>query len=214
MRLPQTQARDVARGGRGFGHRLGAFVDGGRPLARYASRARGRLPLRSRARHAAARAFRRYERSAARLSCARPRRCRALHHRHRSRERLTRSSAIFASAARRFAMSTAAPAWVSDLLKSMRGVRIAVAGDIMLDEWLWGSVRRISPEAPVPVVEVDSQSFTLGGAGNVANNLAALGAKVRLIGVVGDDDAGVRALALCEKLGIEASGIAVTQARP
>ena len=56
------------------------------------------------------------------------------------------------------------PAWVSELLKAMRGVRIAVAGDMMLDEWLWGNVRRISPEAPVPVVEVTSQSFTLGGA--------------------------------------------------
>ncbi len=83
-------------------------------------------------------------------------------------------------------MSRAQPAWVADLLRAMRGKRIVVAGDIMLDEWLWGSVRRISPEAPVPVVEVSSQSFTLGGAANVANNLAALGAKVRLIGVVGD----------------------------
>ena len=107
-----------------------------------------------------------------------------------------------------------APAWVAQLLKSIRGLRIAVAGDIMLDEWLWGTVRRISPEAPVPVVEVSAQSFTLGGAGNVANNLAALGAKVRLIGVVGADDAGTRALALCKELGIDTSGVAVTSRRP
>ena len=107
-----------------------------------------------------------------------------------------------------------APTWVAELLKSVRGLRIAVAGDIMLDEWLWGTVRRISPEAPVPVVEINAQSFTLGGAGNVANNLAALGAKVRLIGVVGGDDAGSRVLALCKKLGIDESGIAVTQGRP
>jgi len=107
-----------------------------------------------------------------------------------------------------------APAWVANLLKAMRGKRIAVAGDVMLDEWLWGTVRRISPEAPVPVVEVSSQSFTLGGAGNVAQNLAALGAKVRLIGVVGDDDAGKRTLALCRELGIDSSGIAVARGRP
>lgn len=107
-----------------------------------------------------------------------------------------------------------APAWVADLLEAMRGKRIAVVGDMMLDEWLWGTVRRISPEAPVPVVEVTSQSFTLGGAGNVANNLAALGAKVRLIGVVGDDDAGKRVLALCRELGIDGSGVVVAQGRP
>ena len=111
-------------------------------------------------------------------------------------------------------MSALEPAWVADLLKAMRGARIAVAGDIMLDEWLWGSVRRISPEAPVPVVEVSSQSFTLGGAGNVANNLAALGAKVRLVGVVGDDAAGSRTLELCKQLGIDTSGVFVAPGRP
>jgi rfaE bifunctional protein kinase chain/domain len=106
------------------------------------------------------------------------------------------------------------PAWVRELLKAMRGVRIAVAGDMMLDEWLWGNVRRISPEAPVPVVEVTSQSFTLGGAGNVANNLAALGAKVFLVGVVGKDDAGARVLDLCKRIGINTSGVAISSARP
>jgi rfaE bifunctional protein kinase chain/domain len=111
-------------------------------------------------------------------------------------------------------MNRAQPAWVADLLRAMRGKRIAVAGDIMLDEWLWGSVRRISPEAPVPVVEVSSQSFTLGGAANVANNLAALGAKVVLIGVVGDDEAGARTLELCRRLDIDTSGVAVAHARP
>ena len=107
-----------------------------------------------------------------------------------------------------------APAWVADLLKDMRGLRIAVAGDVMLDEWLWGTVRRISPEAPVPVVEVNSQSYTLGGAGNVACNVAALGAHVRLIGVIGDDEAGKRVLALCKELRIDTSGIAVAAHRP
>jgi rfaE bifunctional protein kinase chain/domain len=57
----------------------------------------------------------------------------------------------------------------------------------MIDEWIWGSVTRISPEAPVPVVAVTDHSFTLGGAGNVANNLVALGANVEFVGVVGED---------------------------
>ncbi len=96
----------------------------------------------------------------------------------------------------------------------MRGKRILVIGDIMLDEWLWGQVSRISPEAPVPVVEVRSQSYTLGGAGNVANNLAALGARVRLIGVVGDDEAGRRVRGLCKELRIDTSGIAAVRGRP
>jgi D-beta-D-heptose 7-phosphate kinase/D-beta-D-heptose 1-phosphate adenosyltransferase len=96
----------------------------------------------------------------------------------------------------------------------MRGRRIAVVGDLMLDEWLWGTVRRISPEAPVPVVEVDDHSFTLGGAGNVANNLAALGARVAVVGVVGDDEAGDRVLALLEKLRADTSGIVRVPKRP
>ncbi|MFY9573774.1 MAG: D-glycero-beta-D-manno-heptose-7-phosphate kinase [Blastocatellia bacterium] len=65
--------------------------------------------------------------------------------------------------------------------------RIVVLGDVMLDEFIWGRVRRISPEAPVPVVEVERQTLALGGAGNVFSNLAALGAQSTPIGVVGND---------------------------
>ncbi len=104
--------------------------------------------------------------------------------------------------------------WVSDLLERMRGRRIAVVGDLMLDEWLWGRVRRISPEAPVPVVEVDDHSYTLGGAGNVANNLAALGAKVRTIGIVGDDEAGERVLDMLARLHADTSGVQRVARRP
>ncbi|MEO6835090.1 MAG: D-glycero-beta-D-manno-heptose-7-phosphate kinase [Candidatus Tumulicola sp.] len=68
-----------------------------------------------------------------------------------------------------------------------RGRKILVVGDVMIDEWIWGTVTRISPEAPVPVVAVSDHSFTLGGAGNVANNLRALGADVSLAGTVGND---------------------------
>ena len=77
----------------------------------------------------------------------------------------------------------------------------------MVDEWIWGSVSRISPEAPVPVVAVREHTFTLGGAGNVANNLRALGAQVALVGIVGDDAEGMRARELCASLGVDAAGI-------
>jgi rfaE bifunctional protein kinase chain/domain len=73
------------------------------------------------------------------------------------------------------------------LFERMRGRSILVVGDLMIDEWIWGGVTRISPEAPVPVVEVVNHSFTLGGAGNVANNLCALGAHVEFVGTVGED---------------------------
>ncbi|MGC1380707.1 MAG: D-glycero-beta-D-manno-heptose-7-phosphate kinase [Candidatus Baltobacteraceae bacterium] len=73
------------------------------------------------------------------------------------------------------------------LFERASGRNVLVVGDLMIDEWIWGTVTRISPEAPVPVVAVADHSFTLGGAGNVANNLRALGAGVAFAGVVGDD---------------------------
>ncbi len=75
---------------------------------------------------------------------------------------------------------------------ALAGKRIVVLGDVMLDRYLWGSVERISPEAPVPVVEVERESFSLGGAANVAHNIAALGGQPRLVAVVGEDAAGER----------------------
>ena len=68
------------------------------------------------------------------------------------------------------------------------GRRLLVLGDVMLDHYLWGRCERISPEAPVPVVDIQRESSSLGGAGNVAANLAALGADSVLVGVIGDDD--------------------------
>ncbi len=104
--------------------------------------------------------------------------------------------------------------WIAPLLRAMRGRRIAVIGDLMLDEWYWGNVRRISPEAPVPVVEVRDHTYTLGGAGNVANNLAALGAKVSVFGVLGEDEAGNRVLDLFRRLGVDVRGVVRAGARP
>jgi D-glycero-beta-D-manno-heptose-7-phosphate kinase len=75
------------------------------------------------------------------------------------------------------------------LLAGMRGRRALVLGDVMLDEFIWGKVGRISPEAPVPVVEVIGESFHVGGAGNVARNVRSLGGEAILIGIVGQDRA-------------------------
>ena len=84
----------------------------------------------------------------------------------------------------------------SDRLKKILGgfssSKIMVIGDLILDEYIWGKAERISPEAPVPVVWAQSQSFMPGGASNVANNLASLGAKVFLYGAVGEDKNGDR----------------------
>jgi D-beta-D-heptose 7-phosphate kinase/D-beta-D-heptose 1-phosphate adenosyltransferase len=76
------------------------------------------------------------------------------------------------------------------LIPRLRGRRIGVLGDLMLDRYLWGTATRLSPEAAVPVVDFVEQSECLGGAGNVAANLAALGAKVETFGVLGKDAAG------------------------
>jgi D-beta-D-heptose 7-phosphate kinase/D-beta-D-heptose 1-phosphate adenosyltransferase len=82
------------------------------------------------------------------------------------------------------------------LIPRLRGKRIGVLGDLMLDRYLWGTASRLSPEAAVPVVDFVSQSECLGGAGNVAINIAALGARVEIFGAMGSDESG-RALQKC-----------------
>ncbi len=77
-----------------------------------------------------------------------------------------------------------------DKTKYFRNKRIGVIGDLMLDRYVFGKVERISPEAPIPVININSEQLHPGGAANVANNIAALGGKAELIGIVGDDDAG------------------------
>ena len=100
-----------------------------------------------------------------------------------------------------------APPNARELFARMRGKRILVVGDLMIDEWIWGDVTRISPEAPVPVVKVGRHTFTLGGAGNVANNLRALGATVAFVGIAGADDEGTRAKEMFAALDVDASGV-------
>jgi D-beta-D-heptose 7-phosphate kinase/D-beta-D-heptose 1-phosphate adenosyltransferase len=77
-----------------------------------------------------------------------------------------------------------------ELIRDMRDRKIVVLGDVMLDEFVWGDVSRISPEAPVPVVDIQRESVHLGGAANVLANVVALGAKACVVGVVGNDTAG------------------------
>jgi D-beta-D-heptose 7-phosphate kinase/D-beta-D-heptose 1-phosphate adenosyltransferase len=95
---------------------------------------------------------------------------------------------------------------LASLLARLVGARVICVGDIMLDRFVEGSVERISPEAPIPVFGVKRESEMLGGAGNVARNIAAIGAEAALISVVGDDDAGHRLGALVE----ETPGISAT----
>jgi D-glycero-beta-D-manno-heptose-7-phosphate kinase len=98
------------------------------------------------------------------------------------------------------------------IVNGMRGRRLAVVGDWMLDRYVWGTTSRISPEAPVPVVDFTEQSECLGGAGNVAANLAALGARVEIFGAIGKDEAGaelrrcLRAIRLPDKGIVEVAG--------
>src|SRR5438270_12400641 len=80
----------------------------------------------------------------------------------------------------------------AELLGKLSDRNIVVLGDVMLDEFLWGDVTRISPEAPVPVVDIRRESTHLGGAANVLANLVALGANACVVGIVGDDFAGER----------------------
>ncbi|MGA9754658.1 MAG: D-glycero-beta-D-manno-heptose-7-phosphate kinase [Desulfobaccales bacterium] len=92
-------------------------------------------------------------------------------------------------------------------LEGFSGLRVLVAGDFMLDEYLWGKVERISPEAPVAVVEVERETRTLGGAGNVVNNLVALGAQVEVLGLVGDDNPGRLLREEMIRLGVAVDGL-------
>ena len=83
---------------------------------------------------------------------------------------------------------------LTEILNRFSAQQLIVVGDLILDEFIWGEVERISPEAPVPVVEVTRESVHLGGAANVAANLSVLGARPLLIGVIGQDRAGDRLL--------------------
>jgi rfaE bifunctional protein kinase chain/domain len=101
----------------------------------------------------------------------------------------------------------------SEILQALRDRYVVVLGDVMLDEFVWGDVTRISPEAPVPVVDVRRESVHLGGAANVLANLVALGARGSVVGVVGNDGTGERLRVGLRELGIHDSLI-VDETRP
>jgi D-beta-D-heptose 7-phosphate kinase/D-beta-D-heptose 1-phosphate adenosyltransferase len=105
-------------------------------------------------------------------------------------------------------------ATLTKILQRFPRCHVLILGDVMLDEYLWGTVSRISPEAPVPVVAVRSEGVKVGGAGNVATNVASLGGRASLIGLVGNDAAGERLGHELESAGVKSDGLIVDALRP
>jgi D-glycero-beta-D-manno-heptose-7-phosphate kinase len=103
---------------------------------------------------------------------------------------------------------------VRQLLTAARRARVLVIGDVMLDQFIWGKVARISPEAPVPIVEFDRESFMPGGAANVARNLSALNVSVELFGIIGRDDGGKQLTRLLSEQHVGCLGLLADPARP
>jgi len=103
---------------------------------------------------------------------------------------------------------------LKSIISEYRNKKILVIGDLILDEFMWGKVSRISPEAPVPVVRVEKESFMPGGAANVANNITSLGAKVYLTGIVGSDNRAGILKGELEHKGIVTAGIVTDATRP
>ena len=93
-------------------------------------------------------------------------------------------------------------------------VKLLVVGDVMVDQFIWGDVRRISPEAPVPVVEVEKDALLLGGAANVLHNVVSLGGKAELFGLIGPDEMGRKLVHLLRKINCGSDGLVVEHERP
>jgi len=100
------------------------------------------------------------------------------------------------------------------ILDNFQNTTVAVIGDVMLDRYWWGSVSRISPEAPVPVVKIERMTLAAGGGANVAANIAAYGAKCILVGLVGDDDAGLQLRQVLSEAGVSDSHLVSAVGRP
>jgi len=103
---------------------------------------------------------------------------------------------------------------LSEGIDKFSSCRILVVGDVIMDEFLWGRVERISPEAPVPVVEIEEESLVLGGAGNVVNNIISLGGQVLLCGVIGNDAMGRELVHMLQKINSPTQGLVVEDRRP
>lgn len=100
------------------------------------------------------------------------------------------------------------------LIDKFSRARILVIGDLIMDHFIWGKVKRISPEAPVPVVEVTSESIMLGGSANVVNNIHSLGGRSLVTGVIGSDTDGRKLTALLKEKGIPTEGLISDDKRP
>jgi len=103
---------------------------------------------------------------------------------------------------------------LESLIKKFKAINLLVVGDMVLDEYLWGKVTRISPEAPVPVLHVQREATVLGGAGNVVRNIVALGARSEFCALIGDGLPGQRVIELLEELGVDAKGMIKAHDRP
>ena len=103
---------------------------------------------------------------------------------------------------------------LKSIISSFNQAKVLVVGDLILDEFIWGKVTRISPEAPVPVVWVDSENFMPGGASNVASNIQSLGGEVYLAGVVGDDARAEILRSQLHKRGVDCEGVFTDKQRP
>jgi rfaE bifunctional protein kinase chain/domain len=103
---------------------------------------------------------------------------------------------------------------LKNIIGNFKNAKVLVIGDLILDEFIWGEVSRISPEAPVPVVWVKRESFMPGGASNVANNLSSLGAHTYLAGVIGSDERGAILKGELEQKNIDVSAIVSDPSRP
>ncbi len=103
---------------------------------------------------------------------------------------------------------------LGEIISRFTGKTILVVGDVMLDEYIWGEVERISPEAPVPVMRVKNETWVPGGAANVSHNISSLGGRSVIAGVIGDDSPGRKLSALLRKNGIDARGLMIDPGRP
>ncbi len=101
-----------------------------------------------------------------------------------------------------------------DIFSKFKDLKVLIIGDVMVDAYIWGSVERISPEAPVPIISVKKRDFRLGGAANVALNVLSLGAKPVLCALAGQDAQGTRLLQLMEDNGMSQQGIVISASRP
>jgi rfaE bifunctional protein kinase chain/domain len=106
------------------------------------------------------------------------------------------------------------PNRLNDIFSAINGKKILVLGDIMIDEYLWGKVNRLSPEAPVPIIEIEDESLRFGGGANVALNLKTLGCEPIIIGVTGNDRMGEIFLNMLSDSQMRVDGIVQTKERP